>query len=301
MEINKITKAEYPITLRNIPSIPESMDIIGSLPSPEHKYLCVVGARKFSDYGKDACTKLIAGLNKYPIVIVSGLAFGIDSIAHEAALEAGMKTVAFPGSGLKPENIYPRAHLGLAERIIENGGALLSPFKPDQVWTSWTFPFRNRLMAGISHATLIIEARAHSGTLLTADYAMEFGRDVMTVPGSIFSDLSYGPHMLIKRGAIPITSSEDILEALGFDLPKGNLITDKKSDVSFPQNQSLLDLSLSPHEKMIVDHLRHKPLSSSDLIEKIAIPSSMFNIIISELELRGVVLQSEGIYQIKHN
>lgn len=216
MNIQKIQKEKYPFLLRQITQLTPEMDIIGTLPTDDHAFLCVVGSRSYSNYGKDSCRKLILGLRGYPIVIVSGMAIGMDSFAHEAALEAGLTTISFPGSGLDPSVLYPSSSRQLAKRIIAAGGALISRFPSLQLATDWTFPSRNRLMAGISHATLIIEARRGSGTLITAKYAEEFNRDVLAVPGPIDSELSYGPHMLIRRGATPITSSQDILEALGF-------------------------------------------------------------------------------------
>ena len=292
MNTSILTKEEYPFLLTQIPNLPKEMHIAGSLPNLEHKYLCVIGSRNYSSYGKDVCTKLIRGLKGHPITIVSGLAIGIDSISHEAAIETGLNTIAFPGSGLSLEALYPSSRRRLAEKIIQSGGTLLSPFKMDQTGAFWTFPFRNRLMAGISHATLIIEARKGSGTLLTAEYAAEINREILAVPGSIFGDLSYGPHMLIKRGATPITSSEDILEALGFP-------TTKESG-----QQSLLSLaevSLSTEEKSIVNMLKISPRTGSDIIETLQFDSSTFNMYISELELKRIIEERAGLYCIKNS
>ncbi len=265
------------------------MDIIGELPGPEYKFLCVIGSRRSTSYGKEACKHLIAGLAGRPIAIVSGLALGIDSIAHEAALSAGLKTVAFPGSGISPTVIYPYSHISLARRIAESGGAVVSPFKPDQIGTNWTFPFRNRLMAGISHATLVIEGGRGSGTLLTAGYATEFGRDILAVPGSIFSESSYGPHKLIADGAAAISSPEDILRALDFDIGP-------RESVAF---ESIAELSLSPEEKRIIAELRLSPLSSSALIERTSLGAAQFSVLASQLELQGVIAEENGIYRMR--
>jgi DNA processing protein len=289
MNTRKITKNEYPYLLRQLEKLPESMDIAGALPSDEYTFLCVIGARRFSNYGKEVCEKLITGLAGYPIVIVSGLAIGIDSIAHEAALTAKLKTVAFPGSGLDDRSLYPACRRKLAKRILENEGALISPFKNDQVGTRWTFPVRNQLMAGISHATLIIESRKRSGTLITAKAAGEFNRTLLAVPGSIFSELSEGPHGLLRDGATAVTTSHDILEAL-------ELTTHSEST-----QQSLLNLqslSLSEHEKQIIDSLRGELLSSTEILEKTGLNSSAFNIAASELELRGLLVNSGGRYRL---
>jgi len=183
--------------------------------------LCVVGSRKYSKYGKAVVEKLISGLKGYPVCIVSGLALGIDGFAHQAALDAGLYTIAFPGSGLNPSVIYPSCHARLAEKIIESGGALLSEFEPGQCATPWTFPMRNRLMAGISHGTLVVECCLKSGTLITAKNAADYARDVAAVPGDIFSPLSAGPHMLIGRGAMMVSCADDLLEFLGFARREG--------------------------------------------------------------------------------
>ena len=291
MNTYEITIPQYPGLLAHIPRLPEKLYVAGTLPDNTHVYICIVGSRKNSLYARDVCEHIIKGLVGYPVVIVSGLAFGVDSIAHEMALKYKIKTIAFPGSGLSLGVLYPGAHRSLAKRIIDNGGALISPFPMEQIGTHWTFPFRNRLMAGISHATLIIEARKGSGTLLTAEYATQFNRDILAVPGSIFSELSYGPHMLINNGATPVTGTKDILRVLGFTVQS-----------EAPQQSLLLiDNSLSPLEKNIVETLRRGPLSGSDLIEKTKLTSSVFNMIISELELRSIVIQNQGTYSINNN
>ncbi|MBI5126442.1 MAG: DNA-protecting protein DprA [Candidatus Taylorbacteria bacterium] len=193
---------------------PKNLWIAGDIPPKDYKMLCVVGARSYSAYGHEVCTSLINGLEGYPICIVSGLALGIDTIAHEAALEASLPTVAFPGSGLEQKVLYPVRNRGLAERIIENKGCLISEFPPDLAAQEWTFPKRNRLMAGCADLVLIIEGGQRSGTNITARLALDYNRTIGAVPGSIFSPLSYTPHELLREGAFPITSSHDILNLL---------------------------------------------------------------------------------------
>lgn len=289
-ETRTLCKKDYPFLLKQISRLPDSMEMAGKLPSDDNKFLCVIGSRNNSHYGEQACEKLISGLQGYPIVIVSGLAIGIDSIAHSVALEAGLKTISFPGSGLSPSVLYPQSRMYLAKKIVSAGGALLSPFEPEQEGTNWTFPTRNRLMAGASHATLIIEAKRKSGTLITADYAAEFGRDILTVSGSIFSDSSYGPHMLVRRGATPVSCSEDILEALGFKV--------KRDDPDQGVLPNFAEMSLTPEEKKVVDHLRIESLSSGQLMEKIGYSPTQLNILISELELRGLIKNIDGKFML---
>ncbi|MFA6295085.1 MAG: DNA-processing protein DprA [Candidatus Paceibacterota bacterium] len=293
-----IPPEQYPKLVKQMILQPELLEYAGAFPpGDDYKYLCVVGARNYSEYGKNVCEHLISGLKNYPVVIVSGLALGIDSIAHESALDNGLKTISIPGSGLSRKVIYPASHLRLAERIVESGNTLLSPFEHEQEGSKWTFPVRNQLMASISHAVLIIEGRHGSGTFLTAKYALELGRDIMIVPGSIFSDLSYCPHKLYHEGAIPVASSEDILEALGFDIEnnKERLHQQQQSEL-FTESSELL---LSPEEKLIITKLQYAPSSATDLLEKISISSSRFNILASELELRGLIKEKDGIYSFR--
>ncbi len=293
MTINEINRLEFPYLLQQIDKLPEKLNILGKLPSDENKFLCVVGSRKNSRYGEEVCRKLISGLAGYPIVIISGLAIGIDSIAHTAALENNLQTISFPGSGLNLNVLYPPSRKYLAEKIIESNGCIVSSFPNEFFSTKWTFLVRNRLMAGSSHATLIIEAGKKSGSLGTADYALKLNRDVLAVPGSIFSDLSYGPNMLIRSGATPITSSEDILEALGFEVDR-NAITDTGTKKKF----DLSRLNLNPKEKKIVEFLLSEPLSATDLVEKTALSAIELNILLTELELQGLIKEINGIYSI---
>lgn len=217
--IQKLDPRQFPPLLKEIPDPPKSLYSKGVIPggiltNSEMKYICIVGSRKCTNYGKDACREIIRGLRGYPVVIVSGLAFGIDSIAHEAALEYEISTIAVPGSGLNADALYPKHHFHLAEQILASGGALLSEYEPDLKAAPWCFPQRNRIMAGLCHATIIIEAELKSGTLITSKLATEYNREVFAVPGSIFSAQSDGPNSLIKQGAIPVSSAKDILDEL---------------------------------------------------------------------------------------
>jgi DNA processing protein len=214
--VELIQPSEFPPLLKEIPQPPTSLNYRGMLPAPELKLLSVVGSRKYTTYGKQVVDHLISGLKGYDVGIVSGLALGIDSLAHEAALKNNLYTLAVPGSGIDDNVIYPRAHKPLAQKILEHGGGLLSEFAPDFTATKWSFTQRNRIMAGISHATLVIEASEKSGTLITARMATDYNRELLVVPGNIFSSNSAGPHQFLKLGAIPVTNTTDILYALGF-------------------------------------------------------------------------------------
>ena len=282
-EIRVIAKDEYPINLQNMKYPPRRLFVRGNFPAPKgYKYLCVVGSRKWTGYGRDAVYKIISGLKGYPVSIVSGLAIGIDSIAHTAALEAGLHCVAFPGSSLEWGEIYPPEHRRLAEMIVEGGGALLSRWKAGYATGKWAFPARNTLMAGLSDTTLVIEAAYRSGSLMTAKHAEEYGRDVLAVPGSIYAANSYGTHMLIRHGAGLVSSSEDLLEALGFSVSR------KGMDLSV-RIKALDSLSAT-----IMDIVGREELDTNTLIEKTGMQVSAFNERLTMLELEGFVKISGG-------
>jgi DNA processing protein len=269
-----------PKALREIPQPPKKLYIAGSLPPEGTVCLAVVGSRKCTTYGKDAVRKLITGLRGYPIAIVSGLAVGIDSLSHEAALEAGLCAVAFPGSGISAEAFFPQTSLKLAQKIIDAGGCILSEFEPDFKAAYYTFPMRNRLVAGLSRAALIVEAQEKSGTLITARMALDYNREVLAVPGNINSDFSKGTNKLIRQGATPITSSDDILEALGFKI-------DKKS-----KQESLFEDAL-PEERAVLKILV-EPIARDELIRSMKIPTAEANALLSVMEIKGLIREELG-------
>lgn len=280
-DIREIGGADFPKRLREITDPPKQLYIRGIFPSEDCKYLCVVGARKFTDYGRQTVEKLIAGLRGYPIVIVSGLALGIDSIAHRSALDAGLKTIAVPGSGLSPQVLYPASHKQLAEKILSAGGCLLSEFEPDFHATAWSFPQRNRIMAGLSDAVLVVEAELKSGTLITSKFATEYNRDVFAIPGSIFSRTSAGPHMLIRLGATPITSSAELIDALGFPPTKPSTLNPNPY------------YDCTDDEKKVIALLA-EPAPKDDIIRALKMPTSQANILLSLMEIKGLIKESMG-------
>lgn len=273
-DIRQLSAEEFPLQLLEIPQPPKELWAAGNLPTPDTVLLTVVGARKHTSYGREACEELIAGLAGYDITIISGLALGIDAIAHESAIRSGLVTIAVPGSGLSPRVLYPRANFQLAERILESGGGLLSEYPPDTAPARWTFPERNRIMAGLARATLLIEAEERSGTLITARLAVEYSRDLLIVPGSIFSPLSKGTNQFLAMGGAPVTSSTDILLALGFN------IEDMEEKV-------LIDLSLFPEEERMVLELLSEPIGREDLISQLGISASDANVLLMRLEIAG--------------
>lgn len=281
MEIKKLPKNKFPQALLEIPQPPKDLWVMGEMPDPDLIYLSVVGSRKNTSYGKEACEKIITGLKGYPIVIVSGFAMGIDTIAHKKAMQVGLQTLVFPGSGLSAEAMYPKTNVRLMEEIVESGGCLISEFEPDFKATQWSFPMRNRLMAGISKAVLIIEAQEKSGTLITARLTTEYNRDLLVVPGSIFSPNSVGVNKLLRQGATPITCAEDVLEALGFEIPKDE------------DKQAKLFADLLPEEKIVVDLLL-EPLPRDELIRAMEMPTPTANALLSVMEIKGLIKEELG-------
>ena len=196
-------------------------------------------------------------------------------------MQVGLKTLVFPGSGLGNEAIYPKTNVRLMEEVVKNGGCLISEFEPDFKATQWSFPMRNRLMAGISKATLIIEAEERSGTLITARLTTEYNRDLLVVPGSIFSSNSKGTNRLLRQGATPITSASDVLEALGFEKEKDE------------EKQIKLFLDLLPEEKIVVK-LLHEPMARDDLIRGMLLPIPTANAVLSVMEIKELIKEEMG-------
>lgn len=280
-EIRRLLPEEFPLALSEIPQVPRGLFLAGELPNPhEYYYLCVVGSRKYTSYGREACERIIAGLAGYPIVIVSGLAVGIDALAHRAALDAGLLTVAVPGSGLAPDVIYPRTNVALAREILACGGALLSEFEPDLHAAPWTFPQRNRIMAGISQGTLIIEAEEKSGTLITARIALDYNRNIFAIPGSIFSATSKGTNNLIRQGATPVTSAEELLIEIGLK--------------ELAPLDGTLDLTLYTPEEQSVLILLNEPLAREELVALLKIPVAKANSLLTILEIKGLIQERMG-------
>ncbi len=281
-QLRQLLPTDYPAQLREIPDVPGSLWIRGTLPPAETKFLAVVGSRALSPYGRDAATSLIAGLAGYPISIVSGLALGADACAHRAALSAGLHTIAFPGSGIDDESIAPRTNFGLAQDILKSGGALLSEYSPETLAAPWRFPERNRLMVGLSHAVLVIEAGERSGTLITARLAGEYNRDLLCLPHRIGDAHGYGAHLFIRLGAAHITSPAHILEALGVR----EHVVDRVE----------VDLHLAGNEKLVYDLLK-EPLARDELIRvsKLSVGDALTALVM--LELRGVLKEEFGAWR----
>lgn len=275
-DIRLLKEEEFPPLLREIPDGPKQLYLRGALPSPNHKCLAVVGSRRMSTYGKDACEYLIRGLSGYPISIVSGLALGIDATAHKAALDANLHTLAIPGSGVSDAVLYPRSNYRLGQTILENGGGIMSEEEPDFKARIESFPKRNRIMAGMCHATLLIEAGERSGTMITARLTTEYNRELLVVPHSIFADGGSGGHVFLKLGASPIRSAEDILEVLGFE-----------------KDTTKTNHSLNPDEEMVIEKLS-SPMPRDELIRALGMKTNDANVLLLQMELKGLIQETLG-------
>ena len=280
MDIRDLSPEEFPPLLHEINDPPKQLRLEGELPIIGNKLLAIVGSRKYSAYGREVCESLIMSLAGYPITIVSGLALGIDSIAHRAALRAGLQTIGVPGSGLGRSALHPQAHVELANEIVESGGGLISEYKDDFKSTLWSFPQRNRIMAGMSDAVIVIEAERKSGTLITSRLATEYNREVGAVPGPITSPTSDGPHMLIRLGASLIRDRDDILELLGL----------KNKD----EDKTLFDTSDLTDEEKVFIVLLETPIPRDELVRKSKIDISKANAILSLLEIKGLIVEELG-------
>jgi DNA processing protein len=234
--------------------------------------VAIVGSRKISPYGKAVTAQFAGELARQGIVVVSGLAYGVDAVAHQATLDAGGLTIAVLPSSL--QKIYPTAHTALARRIVEQGGALISEY-PAGSEIAWKNQFieRNRIVSGMSNALLITEAAINSGTMHTARFALEQGKDVLAIPGNITSPTSAGTNNLLKAGAAPATSAQDVLDALGIK-PQ-------------PARQSVT--GGTPHEQLILDLLSSDIHDGSQLLAGSALSTSEFNQTLTMMELTGKV------------
>ena len=243
MEINKLLSKSIPQKLQVISGPPKLLYSSANEAQLQlllqRKCVAIVGSRKVSAYGRQVTAELAGKLAEQGIVIVSGLALGVDAIAHEAALEANGLTIAVLPGPL--EQIYPRSHQQLAQRIVEQGGALLSEYPEGTEAFRGNFIARNRLVAGLSDALLITEAALKSGSLHTANFALDQGKAVLAVPGNITSPTSAGTNNLIRAGATPITSVEDILQVLGiYEHAKASEVYGRN-----PEEQAIIDLLLA--------------------------------------------------------
>jgi len=272
--IQKITadNSAFPEQLKNIASSPRELFFRGELSKQNDKLFAVVGTRLCSDYGKEIAFSIAKDLSRAGLIIVSGMALGIDSWAHKGALEGGGQTIAVLGTGLDEKSIYPRENLKLARQILEKGGCLISEYPPEHPAAKFAFLERNRIIAGISEGVLVVEAKIKSGALNTAGWARKQGKKVFAVPGSVFSQNSKGCHLLIKQGARLTENANDILRELGLS--------------SLASHQPA---AANPDEGLILNALRQGALSIDKIIEITKLPAQKVSVNISIMEIDNKV------------
>ncbi|GIU95407.1 MAG: DNA polymerase [Gaiellaceae bacterium] len=277
-EIRRIRRADptFPALLAAIHDPPSALFLRGSgsptlLSEPS---VAVVGARSCSSYGRAVGRMLGRELARAGLVVVSGLARGIDGEAHRGALEAGGTTVAVLGCGVDRD--YPAAHAELARRICERG-LVVSEYEPGVEPAPWRFPARNRIIAGLAQATVVVEARERSGALITADFALEEGREVLAVPGEITSALSAGTNALLRLGATPVTRAEDVLDALGI-APRA------------PSEPEVGETAAA-----LLARLRDGALTGDELARASGLDPAAVSVALVELELAGLVTLDDGV------
>lgn len=266
---------DYPTLLRQITDAPPVLFVRGTFTPADEWSVALVGTRKATIYGREVAHRLATDLAHNRVTVVSGLARGIDSVAHKAVLEAGGRTVAVLGSGV--DFIYPAEHRKLAEAIVENG-ALISDYPLGTRPEAANFPARNRIISGLSLGVIVVEADVKSGALITADFALDHGRDVFAVPGSILSPASAGCNRLLRDGANVVTEVGDILETLHLD------------QVSEKQ-QAREVLPTNPTEAAILERLTAEPRHLDELSRQIELPVEVISSTLVMMELKGMTRQ----------
>lgn len=273
MKTGCIGLTDFPAALQHIPTPPKQLWVRGEPLSgiAGQPCLAVIGSRAVSPYGRMAIQYLLPELCRYGVVIVSGLALGTDALAHRCALEHGGTTIAVLPASVN--EVYPASHRQLAQTILDNGGTLVSEYPDGTPARREHFIARNRIVSGISQAVLIIEAAEKSGTLHTANFALEQGRDVLVVPGNITSAQSAGTNNLLKAGATPVTNSKDILRALGLEV-----------------NEKQIELfANSPEEAVVLDLMRQGVTEGAELLRCSQLNPSMYHQTMTMLELSGAI------------
>ncbi|MBU1089221.1 DNA-processing protein DprA [Patescibacteria group bacterium] len=284
-EVLPITSEKYPKLLKEIYDAPPVLLVRGEFPVPADDFaIAVVGSRILTSYGKQATTEITRGLAQAGISIISGLAIGADSAAHQAALDCGGRTVAVLGNGI--DTIYPPRNQKLGEDILKKGGAIISEFPVGTSPNTYNFPLRNRIIAGLSKGVVVSEGREKSGSLITAALANEFGREVFAVPGSIFSENSAGPNRLIRDGAKPILNSNDVIDALELrDLPEKIKVREVVAD--------------SKEEAAIIEVLKKTPLHADEITRESGFTASEASAILSLLEMKGLAKNLGGMNWVR--
>lgn len=277
-----LNNPDYPQLLKEINDPPHTLFIRGTLPPIKQPAIGVVGTRKMTTYGKQTCQELVSEMVRHNISIVSGLALGIDGIAHQTAIDSKGITIAVLGSGVNKNNIYPSAHRRLADDIIRSGGAVISEYPPGFSPTQYSFPARNRIIAGLSAGTLVIEAPETSGALITARCALDYNREVFCVPHTIYSATGAGPNNLIKQGAHLVQTCQDILDTLQIKTVSATA----PAKPVFTPNQA---------ENLIVQCLSKEPTHIDAIIKATGLSSATINSTLLLLEMHGHIRNLGGM------
>jgi DNA processing protein len=278
----------FPALLKEIPDPPVGIFCIGTLPPDNTHKVAVIGSRKCSEYGLMAARMLAKPLARAGVIIVSGMARGVDSMAHRGALEGGGKTIAVLGCGV--DVCYPSENKNLREEIIANG-CVVSEYPPGTRPMPAYFPARNRIISGLSRGVVVSEAGNKSGTLITVDQAIEQGREVFAVPGNISSRLSEGTNRLISDGATPVSDFKDILLNLG--------ISPEEENDTKPVAEKISKKLLAQEEKLVYDSLCFEPTSIDTLIEATGSETGKLLLLLAQLEIKGLVKKLHGSRYIK--
>ena len=274
--------------LREIAQPPRELFVRGNVKILQSEnMLAVVGSRKFSEYGRQCVQKLLPQVVQAGVIIVSGMAYGIDSLAHGVSVNLKKPTVAILGTGVDSRSIYPRTHIKLAHQIIANGGAVVSEYPAGTPAYKGSFPARNRIVAGMSRGALIVQAAEKSGSLITARLALESNREVGIVPGPITDKGCAGSNDLLQQGATPILNSQDLLDWFGIDL-KLEIKSVKHDRADWSDNQ-----------KRVMVVFTSDPVSLDVLLDKTTLPPSVLTAELTQLELQGVIENVGGMRYIR--
>lgn len=286
VKIVTLADPDYPENLKEIYGAPLCLYLKGELAPGDKLSLAIVGSRRASFYGLSCAARFAYSLADMGVTIVSGLARGVDTQAHKGALKAKGRTIAVLGSGLN--RMYPPENKGLAEEIA-GSGAVISEFPLNAEPQARNFPRRNRLISGMSIGVIVAEAAKNSGALITADFALEQGREVFAIPGKVDSATSFGANQLIKQGAKLVDSIEDILEELNLkESPKKGSVPEKAKAAP------VKILNLSEEETAVLSCLCGKPVYVDEIIEKSGLSSARIMALLLKLEMRGLIKQSPG-------
>lgn len=286
-----LNEKEYPLLLKQIPNPPIVL-YVKALRQAQGKEvlngvgrkIAIVGTRHITSYGREITRMFTSELARAGLTIVSGMAYGVDGVAHQATIEAKGKTIAVLGNGV--DLPYPRENQKLYEEILDSGGTIVSEFPPGSTPTVGSFPSRNRIIAGLSEGVLVTEGAQDSGSLITANFGLEFGRKVFAVPGPITSSLSAAPLRLIERGAKLVITPEDITRELGIS-----------RFAKASAGQAKLK-GLSSDEKKVIDLIENEPLHFDEIVRRLKLDPSKVGTILSMMEIKGLIKSSGGNYSV---